>query len=192
MRGRTARRRLRFSDRICGVDRIVCSQLEHDVRKMQIAMAAAHEASDGRALQAGADALGHLVRCLREPLDFFSLDMIAGPQAIAVAIDQARDGGNPCLAVGGAPPHGTPRSRRRRPRQGWHPAGRLRQMVQRPAFVEARHVDGILDRPAASVDLHRSVWLFGDRDDAVIDLRRRGRLILISSSHAALRFSSVE
>ena len=114
------------------------------------------------------------MRVSAELCDLFGFEMITGPQAIAVAIDQAGDGGNPCLAVGA-----NSLRMRSHDRVGdgrgeicIQRAG-LGQMIQRPAFVEARHLDRILERPAASVDLHRSIGLFRDRHDAVIDLRRQ-------------------
>ncbi len=100
--------------------------------------------------------------------------MIAVPEAIAVAVDQGRDGGNPCRAVGGD-------RRRMRSRDCVGDGQRkvriepssLCQVIQRPALVETRHVDGIFDRSAAAVDLHRSVRLFCDGHDAMIDLWRQ-------------------
>ena len=46
------------------------------------------------------------------------------------------------------------------------------QMVDGLTFVEAAHFNGIFDRLTLAVDLKRSVAALGDRNHAMVDLRR--------------------
>ncbi len=46
----------------------------------------------------------------------------------------------------------------------------LREMIQRQPLIEARHLDGIFDRPPVTVDAERAVMALGDGNNAAVNL----------------------
>src|SRR5690242_16285169 len=104
---------------------------------MQVAVAAADETPAGALLQQRTKALEGRVRGFCKLLDLRGRNRIAAAQAIAVAIDQVWDRGNPCLTVGRSRcrMRGRDRVGDRRRKVRIEPSG-LRQMIQRLILVE--------------------------------------------------------
>ncbi len=155
-----------------GVEQYGLAVEQHDVAEMGVTMAAAHQAFC-RTLFQQRHRLGEaLMAEAIETLDRLARQRGLGTEFRGVAVDDLRDGWQPCRSIRslGVQVRITDHIRQRLAKRGRDLAG-ARQVIEGPALIETGHLDRPFDHFALAVDL-RAVRPARDRNDAAVKHRR--------------------